>query len=111
MVILKVLAGAAGRAPRRWYWGVILTNIVAGLLFSRLAVGEGWGWPTWAIWSGISIYVTLLMSAWRCRDMGIPAVVSLMTLIPMLGLGVMFYLGIGEPDRDGATPTPRRTGA
>ena len=98
---LKRLVGIRGRAPRFAYWGVIIVGWVGTFAFATIAgVGEA-GFAVLGGWYIVIGYIYMVVAACRARDMGKSGWMAFATLIPIVGIFVVFWLGFGRPaERD-----------
>ena len=97
MAVLKVLAGQRGRIPRKLYWLSIGVHAVMQLWFFGFShtpeLGVAGPTVVWGVGAVALAYLWLLAAVARSRDAGKPGAMALLTLIPVVGLWPVVWLG------------------
>ena len=97
MPVLKALTGRSGTVPRRIFWwsaGVVSVAQIWLYFFSQTPNFGDYG-PTvvWGLGALPLTYLWLLVAAARSRDAGKSGAMALLTLIPVVGLWAVVWLG------------------
>lgn len=101
-----------GRINRWQYWlGLIPLIVVSG--FVRFALETGWAGEMWAVlllWIPVGAYLGFMLMVKRLHDMGTSGWSSLMSLIPLIGIFYVLWLGFlsGDPHTNQYGPAPGR---
>ena len=91
-----------GLAPRQEYWATILLSALVHMVATLIVVSVGFAAPgseaiviLFAVPIAISAtWITLAVSAKRCRDAGINAWWCVAQLVPYIGIVTFFTFGI-----------------
>ena len=89
-----------GRASRTAYWltfiALWISSFIVGLIGG--AAGYPGGLVIQIVWLLLAAYLWLWIAACRARDMGKSGWFALLMLIPIVGIGVLFWLGFSDSE-------------